>query len=130
MKAKKGNPFEYNVAYSLIQAGLDVRRIDDNTAGVDLVADDQDKDMHYYIECKHHKGFSWNELIKIFEKTKKIAQPKRYTPLVVFRSNRQPVLVMYEMPYFNDMVIMTFEGYWATPFIKRPKGYKIWDTPT
>jgi len=33
MKAKKGNPFEYDTAYSLQQIGYTVERIDDNTKG-------------------------------------------------------------------------------------------------
>ena len=37
-KAKKGNPFERLIAYNLMLLGYDVNRIDDNTKGIDLLA--------------------------------------------------------------------------------------------
>ncbi len=125
IKAKKGNPFEKLVAYNLQQVGFDVERIDDNTAGVDLVA--SSGKYKYYVECKHHKAFSWNKLIGIFKKTDELAQADGVHALVVFRANRQPVCIMYYDIDYDRVQVCTFEDYflpciWSTI----PKGTKIW----
>ena len=127
IKSKKGNPFEYDTAYSLQQAGYEVNRIDDNTKGVDLIATNP-KEL-YYIECKFHKGFSWNTLTKIFRKTyetTKETNPKA-TPLFIFKANQQPVLVMF-LGKLSIPMVMEFKHYFGDVWAKRPKGYKLWQT--
>ena len=131
MKAKKGNPFERLVAYNLQELGYEVNRIDDNTAGVDLIA--KDDYFTYYIECKHHKGFTWNALTKIFHKTDEIALEAGVDGLLIFRANNQPVCIMYYNRHYERIEVTTFTQYfrqflrtepeWKTP----PKGYKVWE---
>ena len=126
IKARKGNPFEYNVAYSIMQnKNMSVKRIDDNTSGVDLIAENKVSKETFYIECKFHKGFSWNKLEKIFTKTKEKTKDKA-TPLLIFKANRQPVCVMYSGYLSNIYTVIKFEDFWDVPFLKRPKGVKIW----
>lgn len=126
-KAKKGNPFERKIAYNLMLSNYKVERLDDNTKGIDLVA--QSKDLLTYphaIECKFHKAFSWNEIVKIYEKTKitTFTHLKDYVPIVVFKSNQQPPLVMYKVgeAYF----VQEFTTYFNCEFNNIPKGYKVW----
>ena len=126
IKARKGNPFEKDVAYSLIQGRYKVIRPDDNTKGVDLVA--SLGPTKHYIECKNRKKLTWNELRKIYEKTVKSLEEKDILfPIVrvVFHTNQQPVLVFWK-PAGADYVITTFDDAFLCPFQKRPKGYKIW----
>lgn len=125
IKARKGNVFERLVAYNLQLAGYNVERIDDNTAGVDLVA--TKRKTVFYIECKHHKGFSWNQLAKIFYKTKKYAllQNVEIEPYLIFKGNNQPILVMFE-DNSMDLTVKTFEDYFGLVTSSIPKGYKVW----
>jgi Holliday junction resolvase len=126
IKAKKGNPFEYDTAYSLQQIGYEVNRIDDNTKGLDLIA--QKGIVKFAIECKFHKKFSWNELEKIFLKTEDyvIENLEHHEPLFIFKANQQPVLVMFR-DSDDDIILLKFEDYFDTQWAKRPKGYKIWN---
>jgi hypothetical protein len=45
------------------------------------------------IECKKHKSISWNQAKKYYEKLEEKAKDAQYK-ILVFQSNRQPVLVM------------------------------------
>ena len=125
IKAKKGNSFEYNTAYSLKKEGYNVEVIGDNTEGLDIIA--SKNNTVYYIECKNRQGMSWNQLIKFLEKTKdKVDEhDRRIKPILVFKSNYQPTLVMYY--YINKFpVILKFDDFFKTTWEKRPKGYKLW----
>lgn len=127
MKAKKGNPFEYDTAYSL-QSKYTVTRIDDNTKGVDLIATNNLRT--YAIECKFHQSFSWNSIEKIFLKTEEFIKnklPITTKPLFIFKSNLQPVLVAHRNQ-FGFISITKFDDYFNLTWSKRPKGYKIWQT--
>jgi hypothetical protein len=131
MKAKKGNPFERKVAYNLLCKGYKVERLDDNTKGIDLIIRNSDVNSDMIIkptviECKFHKKFSWNEVVKIYEKTKKTAEkylPNSY-PVVVFKSNQQPPLIMYTVT--NYYIVQEFTAYFGCKFDNIPKGYKVW----
>ena len=127
LKGRKGNPMEYDTAYSLKEGGYSVERMDDNTAGIDLIAWNEDA-VRYYLECKNRQGLSWNALEKIYKKTSDTMEGLdiKAIPLVVFKSNRQPVLVMSWDAYFYGMVITPFYEYFKCDWSKRPKGYKLW----
>ncbi len=126
-KAKKGNPFERRIAYNLMLSNFEVKRLDDNTKGIDLISQDSDKSVNpYAIECKFHKSFSWNEIVKIYEKTR-ITVAKHlpnHFPIVVFKSNQQPPLVMYKVG--DSYFIQEFITYFNCKFLNIPKGYKVW----
>lgn len=125
MKAKKGNVFERLVAYNLTLAGFKVERIDDNTAGVDLVA--TNNKYEHYIECKHHKGFTWNQLVKIYNKTVDYSAKHNKTrgvPWLIFKGNNQPVLIMYRED--GRILVSTFDSHFMWTIVPIPKGYKVW----
>ena len=127
MKSKKGNPAERLIAYNLMQRGLTVTRLDDNTAGIDLKAEMENRT--FYIEVKFHQKFSWNEIVKVFKKTGdatyKIGHPLLNMPLFVFKSNRQPWLVMFTNEAAQTL-IMTYEDFFEMKIQSIPKGYKVW----
>ena len=125
-KARKGNPFERRVLFNLQKIGFKAEILNDNTAGIDIIAKDprQPTEPPLAIECKFHKGFSWNELEKIFLKTEHKAIGQGLAPLFIFKSNRQPACVFYRS--IIGLQIMKFEDYFNTPFSETPKGFKIW----
>ncbi len=123
IKAKKGNPFEKDVAYSIMQTDRKVIRPDVNLAGVDLIAEG---DKRLFIECKRHKAFSWNKLLKYFIKTREIVSD-RGIPLLVFKSNQQPALVMYEDKFIT---VISFKDYFGIDLLKHPKGLKYYENQT
>lgn len=129
MKAKKGNPAERLIAYNLMLCGYKVTRLDDNTAGIDLIAVNEEDYGTYTIEVKFHQKFSWNEINKILNKTiettaEKFSNDYYHKPLFVFKSNRQPWLVAYMVG--KGMIIITFEKLFEHQIVPIPKGYKVW----
>lgn len=74
-----------------------------------------DDKVNVVVECKRHKGFSWNELIKYLVKLKDNA-PRLYTCYLIFKSNNQPSLVMYNRG--NGYVVKDFEDFFGVPFKK------------
>ena len=125
MKAKKGNPFEYDTAYSLQKGGYSAERIDDNSKGIDIIATSP-RLFKYYIECKRHKAFGWNQLVAMFKKTEEIAKKNDPSacPLLVFKANLQPTLVMYRA--LDSYSVVPFDYYFPFEWNKREKGYKLW----
>ena len=128
IKAKKGNPFEYNTQYSLLEGNYPCVRMDDNSEGIDLYIDYENGKQ--FIECKRHKGFTWNELVKTYEKTKKTVDGPE-TVYLIFKGNRQPTLVFYRHFYRHDEVghytVKLFEEVFGCEWKKRPKGWKIYN---
>lgn len=137
MKAKKGNPWEREVAYNFKLLGFKVERLDDNTKGIDLLVENmgdvpalEGKCWTYTVECKHHKGFTWNKLKKIYKTTEATTKKKLghlVVPMVVFKGNNQPPLIMYEDEDIDSLVVIPFVE-WQKPheWKKVPKGYKVW----
>jgi hypothetical protein len=110
----KGNRFEYDTEYSLKPKYPDIRALEKRgmAEGYDLVSI-ADK---VAVECKAHHNISWNELKKIYDLIQQRAYG--YTLYVVFKTNRQPVLV------FDGTFIMTFDKCFNVPFLIRPKKSK------
>ena len=127
IKARKGNGAERLIAYNLMQRGLTVTRLDDNTAGIDLKAEMENRT--FYIEVKFHQKFSWNEIVKVFKKTGdatyKIGHPLLNMPLFVFKSNRQPWLVVSFIPFNGEIFVASYDQLFQ-PIVPIPKGYKVW----
>lgn len=127
LKAKKGNPFERKIAYNLIIFNYNVIRLDDNTKGIDLlVKNPTNEKLLFAVECKFHKHFSWNELVNIYKKTEYNSKKylKDYIPLLVFKSNRQPPLVMHKVE--SSYFVQEFTSFFKCTFVSIPKGYKLW----
>lgn len=146
MKAKKGNPFEYDTAYNLLQLGFKVSRPDMNVRSLDIIAESslRDKTLMFFIECKNRQKLSWSQLCKIYHNTY-ITSTKDYIfpheiviPMVIFHSNYQPVLIMskyFDINHLNNykdeggLMIRPFENVMKIPFNKRPKGWELWKAP-
>ena len=67
------------------------------------------------FECKRLAGMSWNQAVKFLEKLQ-TKRPDGYNYYLLFKSNRQPCLVMYES--LGEVYITTFENKFKTPFVK------------
>lgn len=131
MKAKKGNPFEKDCLYNLDKLKFKCKLLNDNYPGVDIIAEGEN--YGYVIECKNHKSFTWNELIKILKKTQENteklfpfdikSEEVPYYSMVIFKPKRTPVLILSD---YGDSppFIMTFEDFFHTKFEKRPKGWR------
>lgn len=119
---QKGSGFEYDVYSSLKPIIPDIRLTKQLgfVSQYDLISSSQS----IVIECKKHKGFSWNELQKYYVKLQ-INAPITYNPILIFQANRQPCLVMVKgflMSGKEALIVTDFENYFNTPFIKHKKG--------
>lgn len=109
---QKGSNFEYDVQHSVSKLYFDVYRTSER--GFQKQYDLQCDGKKLVIECKRHAKFSWNELVKYYDKLSKV-KPDGYTCVIVFQGNRQPVLV------FDGTKIVEFEDYfWGAEFEKHP----------
>ena len=142
---QKGSQMEYSCYDSLKSIIPDIRLTKQLgfVGQYDLISDKE----HIIIECKRHKGFSWNELYKYFIKVSEKAvdlslsskdnSGLRYIPYVVFQANRQPCLVMKRTMFIdkmiqgekvldkNTIVVVPFEDYFGTPFVEHGKKLSV-----
>ena len=116
----KGAQFEYNVHASLEPKFPDI--LITKERGFQKQYDLQSVIGKFTIECKCHKGFSWNKLTKLFAKLQ-TRTPKGYEPFLIFKANQQPVLVMCNT-LAGFTIVQQFEDHFFTPFIKH-KSFKI-----
>lgn len=122
----KGNQFEYSCRDSLLQIFPDT--ILTKQEGFQTQIDLMVPSKKIFIECKRHKGFSWNELEAIFRKLcerttvwcmKNGKDANEYTPLLLFQANRQPCLVMEERTRISWFpCVQTFKSYFGVPFLE------------
>ena len=116
----KGSQFEYDCQYSLSKLYPEIYRTSER--GFQLQYDLECNTAVF--ECKRLKGMSWNQALKFFTKLLERA-PDGKDIYLLFKSNRQPCLVMY----FNnqgDIIISTFETCFGNniPFEKHPSTRK------
>lgn len=114
----KGSQFEYDCQASLEPIYKDIFRTSER--GFCLQYDLQSDNYHAVFECKRLKGISWNQCVKYFKKLKS-KTPTGYTPYLLFKSNQQPCLVMFETLTKEGEKILsieTFETCFNLPFIK------------
>ena len=111
----KGNQMEYSVRDSLVQIYPDIilSKQEGFVRQYDLISHKE----KIVIECKKHKGFNWNELVKTFWKLEDKA-PDGYVSYLIFQSNRQPDLVMARALISSRKTIQCFWDVFKTPFIK------------
>lgn len=130
----KGSAFEKDVAYNIKQyiANADstgkIYIPKDNLAGIDIIFTVFAK--KYYVECKHHALFRWNELEKIFNKTYNTLIANKINSelaniLLIFKLNNVEPLVMHNIISKEKIVIEKFSTYFGKKFEKRPKGYRL-----
>ena len=118
----KGSQFEYDC-----QASLEQLPFTDSVTRTAERGYQRQYDLHMVqgsvvtaIECKRLKGMSWNQAKKYWQKLKEKA-PEASNHYLLFKSNRQPCLVMYEDTNFNNqkcLKVCEFEDWCGFPFIK------------
>lgn len=118
----KGSQYEMSVRDSLLPIYPQIRLTKEEgfRDQYDLV----DHEKKICIECKKHKGFSWNELEKLYWKLHENA-PLGYKRFLIFQGNRQPCLVMSWGP--DCLRIMKFEDVFETRYIVHGKKKKVID---
>ena len=116
----KGSQFEYSVRDSLISLYPDILLT--KQEGFVQQYDILSRDGNLAIECKKHRAFSWNELIKYWEKLRDKVKSYKYKAVLVFQANRQPCLVMFSN--MGLLRVMTFEDHFGVPFMRHNGGIK------
>lgn len=114
----KGNSFEYNIEASLKPIYPNIRCLE--RRGFVRQFDLLDEENKIVIECKFHKSLTWNELEGYFDKLWDKKPDTNYTPYIVFKTNRQPVLVFYQNT-LGARYIALFEDKFGVEYIDRYK---------
>ena len=114
----KGAQFEYSVKDSLEHVFKDI--VLTKELGFVRQYDLISKKHNIAIECKFHKSLSWNKCVKFFTKLEDKAKvfKKHY---LIFKSNRQPVLVMYRYYKDKSVRVCSFEDYFGVQFVTHAK---------
>ena len=109
----KGNQFEYEVEFNLrpMYENIFLTKERGFVRQYDL-CDDTAK---LIVECKFHRSISWNEAEKIFKKLID-KSPEGFTKYLIYKTNRQPVLVMYDE---TSPKLTKFSDFFNKPFILR-----------
>ena len=134
-RKSKGSQFELSCRDSLAQKYPDVllTKQEGFVKGYDIWI----PSAKIVIECKKHKGFSWNELEKYFLKLEERFKANKdendngiYTPYLIFQGNHQPCLVMANEGFATipTLLVKTFESWFGIPFLKH-KGKKEIEGP-
>jgi len=105
----KGSSYEMDCLESLQQSFPEAYLT--KQKGFQLMYDIQDDKALRVWECKRWKAISWNQLVKFYDKLRKV-KPEGYNCDVLFQSNRQPCLV------FDGIAIVTFETAYHNQFKK------------
>ena len=111
----KGSQFEYDCQYSLSKLYKDIYRTSER--GFQLQYDLRSDVSLTVWECKRLKGISWNQAKKFFSKLQDV-KPKDYKGYLLFKSNRQPCLVMYRDDSSGFVKVVEFENFFNTKFEK------------
>ena len=111
----KGSQFEYDCQHSLKGIYPNIYRTSER--GFQL---QYDLEAEYQVfECKRLKSLSWNQAEKFFTKLESVA-PENKTAYLLFKSNRQPCLVMAREIILKVIRVFKFEDYFGIPFTKHP----------
>ena len=114
----KGSQMEYDCQYSLSKVYPDIYKTSERGFQLqyDLECDEG------VFECKRLKGMSWNQAKKFYEKLLSVA-PEGKEPYLLFKSNRQPCLVMTRTWVSCDtyfLCVNEFVDTFGVPFEKHP----------
>ena len=117
-RKSKGSQFEMSVRDSLAQKYPDVllTKQEGFVSQYDIFI----PSVRIIIECKRHKGFSWNELEKYFlklEKRVEAIKDEHCIPYLIFQGNHQPCLVMLKI--LQSYLIKKFKSKFDISFIKQ-----------
>ena len=113
----KGSQFEMDCTYSLqkIEHFKNIRRLGPEgfQAQYDLKNDGK---YNYCFECKFLKTITWNAAKKFFIKLEEKTEVG-YMPMLIYKTNQQPVLVMFR-DSDKCINVVEFEDHFRIPFIK------------
>jgi len=112
----KGNQFEYDVWASLKQFFPNIKLAKE--MGYQQQFDLINEEPYFLVECKRHKTISWNQAKAWFEKVEYELTSSVGEAFLIFKSNQQPVLVMYRDETKYCLNTTEFEDYFGVPFIK------------
>lgn len=102
---RKGGSFELKIYKDLRKDYNNVRRTIGSGSSdevADIILKIADKD--YSIECKHIKQVKWYMLNKFWRKLRYSIGNHNLIPIIVFRQNREPIMVMCIMKCNNKNV--------------------------
>jgi len=109
----KGSSHEYDCQESLQPSYQDIYRTSERGFQMQY---DLRSDIHKSVfECKRLAGISWNQAVAYYKKLESVA-PDNYLCFLLFRSNRQPCLVMTREG--NSLVVKPFNDYFGLEFKK------------
>jgi hypothetical protein len=115
-RKSKGAQFEYNIQDLLKEIYSDILLTKE--LGFQLQYDLVSNNSKIAIECKFHRSMTWNECVKLFNKLESKA-PKGYNCFLIFKTNRQPVLVMYKIS--GKIYCISFEDLYGIKYKERCK---------
>lgn len=111
---QKGSNYEYDCQESLEAIYPDIYRTAER--GYQREYDLRTDNHKMIFECKRLKSLSWNQAVKFYRKLQSV-KPLGYTCYLLFKSNRQPCLVMCGNGVTSDLMVIPFEQIFA-PFLK------------
>ena len=111
----KGSSHEYDCQESLQAIFPDIYRTAER--GYQRQYDLRSDEFKTVVECKRLKGISWNQAKKYLLNLMDAA-PEGYVSYLLFRSNRQPCLVMGRFGTQGILMVLEFEDHFRTPFVK------------
>lgn len=73
----------------------------------------------YLIECKHYKKLSWRDLDNFWIKIRDEAKHMNKVPIIIYRENRQPIMVMCLVIINENLVrVQTLYNLWKQTICK------------
>ena len=118
----RGSQAEYEAHYNLKKVIPDLSLT--RQLGFPLRYDLVSYEKKAVFEVKKHKGFDWNELVKLFDKLERV-KPEGYKAYLLFQANRQPFLVMTKGLLEVDntsLNVVSCNTYFGITWERRPKG--------
>lgn len=113
---QKGANFEYDCQHSLKKVYPEIYRTSERGFQLqyDLECDSA------VFECKRLKSMSWNQAVKFYLKLLKVKPKSKLGCYLLFKSNQQPCLVMYQDYDTGIFLVGDFEDIFGVPFLKHP----------
>ena len=107
---QKGNKFETEVMHKLRELEPAVARTSGSGSSYrdkgDLI-----NFRNYLIEAKHHKTVTWGKIMRWWHKIKKEAKTMNKTPLLIYKQNYQPTMVVENIFDNKHIHIVPFDDW-------------------
>lgn len=114
----KGSSFEYDCQESLQAIYPNIYRTSERGFQLQYDLRSDTDGLKAVFECKRLKGISWNQAKKYLFKLQEKA-PEGYDCYLLFKSNRQPCLVMFtNESELSRVEVLEFQDVFSVPFVK------------